>query len=100
MDGVNENVIEWVKGEKVAGVTAATATRLKGRIQKLAKEYPQEVQIIANNEDGSIFAHIPVKWIRINPGQRTKTEMSDEQRSQLAERLRVAREKAKAASED
>ena len=98
MDGVNENVIEWLKNEKTASVTAANATRLKGRLLKLAKEFPEEVQIIAQNEDGSIFAHVPVRYIK--GGAPRKVEMSDEQKAELAERFRLAREKIKAEEDE
>lgn len=65
MDRCTENVIEWIRGEKVAGVTL-TSGRLSNRIKKLA-ETREDVEIIAENKDGSIFAHIPVSWVRINP---------------------------------
>ena len=91
MDGVNENVIEWLKNDKTASVTAANATRLKGRLLKLAKEFPEEVQIIAQNEDGSIFAHVPVKWVRINKAGSGR-ELTEEQKVANAERLREYRE--------
>lgn len=49
-----ENVIEWLKNSKTATVTFAPQTRMKGRILRLAKEHPDEVEIIAENKDGSI----------------------------------------------
>lgn len=93
-NNVNECVIEFVRGDKTASVTAASSTRLNGRIKKLAEQFPEEVQILAVNEDGSIFAHIPVRFIRV--GAPRKVEMSDEQKAELAERFRLAREKIRA----
>ena len=70
---MNEIVIEWFKGENVASVTAYSGSRIKNKITKLAEKH-SDVSII-ENKDGSIFAHIPVEWIRIQP----KKEMTPEQ---------------------
>lgn len=66
MYGCNENVIEFIKDEKRAMVTF-TQGRYKGRIRKLAKSHPEECQIVAENQDGSMCAHIPVEWVKISP---------------------------------
>lgn len=65
MDTVNENVIEFTKGSKVATVTLC-ARRYINRVKKLADKFPNEFVILAENEDGSIVAHVPVKAIKIN----------------------------------
>ena len=93
-NNVNECVIEFVRGDKTASVTAASSTRLNSKIKKLAEQYPEEVQILAVNDDGSVFAHIPVRFIKV--GAPRKVEMSDEQKAELAERFRLAREKIRA----
>ena len=93
-----ENCIYNIKGEQTASITAAIDTRWKRKIEKLAEERPDECKILARNEDGSIFAHIPIKWVNISPPR--KVEMSEERKAELAERLRKVRENAKAASED
>ena len=64
-DIMNECVIEWIKGEKVAGVTMPNNTKLKNRILKIA-ETRSEVEVTMN-ADGSIYARIPSAWIKINP---------------------------------
>lgn len=51
---------------------------------KLAAEHPEECQIMVENKDGTLVAHIPVEWIRINPGM----ELTEEQREKRAERAR------------
>jgi len=81
-DSMNENVIEFLRGQKVATVTLASNTRLNSRVRKLAAEKPDECQISAENSDGSIVAHVPVKWIKISPPR----QMSEEQREALRER--------------
>ncbi len=83
MVGVIENVIEFLKDQEIATVTFSQR-RYISRIKKLAKERPDECEIVAENKDGSIMAHIPVKWVRINPGK----NMTDEVRAEYAERFR------------
>lgn len=73
---IPENAIEWLKGRKVATVTLAGGTALNTRVRKLAKSKPDKCQITDENEGGTIVAHIPVSWIKINP----EIEMTDEQR--------------------
>lgn len=73
-DCMNECVIEWIKGEKVAGVTMPNNTKLKNRILKIA-ETRKEVEVTMN-ADGSIYARIPSAWVKINP----KLELSEEEK--------------------
>lgn len=77
---VPENAIEWLKGRKTATVTLAWGTALNTRVKKLAKSKPDKCQIRDTNENGTIVAHIPVSWIRINPDR----ELTDEQRAKLS----------------
>lgn len=67
--------------------TKATLTFSQGRyksvIRKLAEKHPDDCQIVADNEDGSICAHVPVAWIRISPPK----QYTEEQRQQMRERL-------------
>lgn len=78
-----ENVIEFVKGNEIAAVTFCQK-RYKSRIKKLAAEHPEKCQIVAENQNGSLFAHIPVSWIKINPSRR----LTEEQRERKVEILR------------
>lgn len=78
-----ENVIEWVRDGKTATVSL-TQGRYVSRIRRLAKRNPEECQIIAENKDGSICAHVPVNWIRINP----RKELTDKERERLSEHAR------------
>ena len=89
MEGINENVIEWLRGDKVAAVTAPSSSKLKGMITRLNARYPDEVEILAANQDGSIFAHVPVEYVAIRkPKQMNYT---DEQRAELSERMKKMR---------
>lgn len=78
-----ENVIEFTKDSERASVTFCQG-RYKSRIKKLAADRPEECQIVAENTDGSLCAHIPVAWIKINP---TK-QLSEEQRKEIAKRFK------------
>ena len=93
MDSVNENVIEWLRGDKVAAVTAPSGSKLKGTITRLAARYPEEVQVIALNQDGSIFAHVPVDYVVI----RKPKQLSEAQRAAAMQGLSKARELLKTA---
>lgn len=60
-----ENSIEWLTGQDTISCTLSQK-RLINKVRKLAKKYPDMVQIIAENEDGSIFAHLPLKALKLN----------------------------------
>lgn len=60
-----DNSLEWYIGDKYASVTASEM-KLKNKIKKLAKDYPDDVKILYQNEDGSILARMPRNWIKIN----------------------------------
>lgn len=79
-----ECVIEWLKGNKTATVTFPSRTKLNTKVKKLAEQFPDEVQICHENKDGSIVAHIPVRYINIS---RRKRELTEEQRKEIGERL-------------
>lgn len=81
---MTENVIEWTRNSPMATVTFCQGKYIT-KIRKLAERFPDECEIVAENEDGSILAHIPTKWIKINNPRR---EISDEEREELAERMR------------
>ena len=63
------------------------------KIRKLAEQYPDDVTMKNRPEenDGCICATMPSEWLRISPPR--KVEMTEEQKAELAERLRLAREK-------
>lgn len=81
-----ENVIEFIRGDKTATVTFSQG-RYITRIKNLAKEKPDECKITHTNTDGSIVAHIPVSWVKINP----TIELSEENRKERSERMRKLR---------
>lgn len=85
----NENMVEFLDSDKEATVTLHDM-RLKNRVLKLAEEYPDEVtiKVMPEQNHGYLVAHVPKKWVKINPP--IKREMTEEQRQALAERGRAA----------
>ena len=88
---MNENVLEWIRGADTATVTLCQG-RYITKIKKLSEKFPDECEIVHENPDGSILAHIPVKWIQIS---RRVRELTDEQRSEIAERFKNAQHKGR-----
>ena len=92
MDRCTENVIEFLENQQQATVTFSQG-RYKTRIRKLAEARPEECQIVAENKDGSICAHIPTAWVRIAPPP-VRTEAQREASRRNALKLpRAGREK-------
>lgn len=80
-----ENVIEWVNGGKIATLTL-NQKKYINRIRKLEIE-DKNVEIIGENEDGSIVAHVPVEYIKIIPPRK----ISEAQKEQMRERIAKVR---------
>ena len=61
------------------------------RVQQLKAKHPSEVEILMQPEDnhGYILAHVPKKWIKINPPR--QVNLSEERKRELSERLRALR---------
>lgn len=93
MDNCIDNVFEWYTGEKVAGVTFSQRKWIN-KVKKYAEDYPDDVVIEAENDDGSIFAKIPVSWFKMSPPKKGR-EFTEEEKAAIAERFALAREKRK-----
>ncbi len=85
-----ENVIEWINRNNTATVTFSQV-KMINKIKALAKKYPEECQIVAENK-ASIVAHIPENWTRIRRNQHKKSE---ERRELLRQQMKEIREKKK-----
>ena len=93
MAELQDNAIEWLTGQKMCTVSFSQKKFLN-RMKKIKNDRPDEVEIIAENEDGSICARIPMSWVKITP-PRNGRAFTEEERKLAAERLRIAREKKK-----
>ena len=67
--------------------------KIINRVRKLAEAHPDSVIIKRQPEtnDGCIYATMPAEWLKLSPPR--TVEMTDEQKAELAERLRSARAK-------
>ena len=97
MSDFKENVLEWITNESTVTATI-TQGRTITKIKRLAEKFPDEVEIIHTNADGSILAHLPLRAIKIN--LTTKRELTEEQRLINSERLRKYREIGQEVDED
>ena len=80
MEANNENCIEWISNQH--SITC-TFSQLKwvNKVKQLQKKYPDKVKIVAENEDGSIVAKMPIKALKLSIIER---ELSDEKREELS----------------
>lgn len=81
-----ENAIEWLNGEKEVSVTLSQRKYIN-KIKKLALK-DENVRIIAENPDGSIFVKMPIGYIKISKPK----EMSEENKEALRQRVSLMRE--------
>lgn len=86
-DICNECVIEWIRGGEYAGITACSNSKFKGIIKKLAEKHPDEVKIISENQDGSIFAHAPIKYVHVSRPR----EVSEKRKQEASKRMKKYR---------
>lgn len=91
MTDFKETAINYIIGEKHCTYYTAERKRIT-KLMKQAEQYPDEVKIVSTNEDGSVVAHIPLKWFKA-PTPSQKRVMSDEQRQAARERFAIARAK-------
>lgn len=92
-DIVIDNCMEWLTGDKV-GVVTFSQKKWVNKLLKYAEEYPEDVEIISQNSDGSVYAFVPISWFKFSPPRKGR-EMTDEEKAAAAERLRKARENKK-----
>ena len=68
---MNEYTIEWVKGRNHPGLLFRQETAWKSKILRYAESHPEDIKIVAENQDGSIFVDVPVNCIRMQPTQKS-----------------------------
>lgn len=86
---MDENVIEWLNGSDYIGATLSQKKWIN-KVELFATQ-DKNVRILARNADGSIFAHLPISYLKLSP-KRT-VELTDEERKEISERLHRARNK-------
>lgn len=88
MAELRENVIEWINGQDTIAVTLSQG-RYISKVKKLAQQHPNQVKILSENDDGSIFAHLPLRALKLNLS--AKRELSEEERKKIGVRLHSGR---------
>lgn len=63
----SENMLEFITGQHYATVTLTSQKEIN-RIRKIYENRASEFTYYYENNDGSICAKIPKRWIKINPG--------------------------------
>lgn len=86
---IKETVYEHESGKDTFTITVAERWSIS-MVRKLREKHPEEVQIVAENSDGTLLARMPYSWMRITP--KRKVNMSEEQRAAAAQRLKAAKE--------
>lgn len=90
---MNETSVERIQSEEYCTVFTAER-KFINQLKEFSTKYPEQVDIIKENEDGSILAHAPSNWFRfIKPP--TKKNYTEEQRKAMGERMKKARENKK-----
>lgn len=89
---IKEFNVNWVDCDDVVSVTAYQK-KMINQLKKLAESHPEDIKIVAENEDGTICVHLAKKYVRVSFSEPNKRVMTEEQRAAAAERLKLAREK-------
>ena len=92
MSNFNETACDYLSCDKHA-TFCSSETKWINKILKLHEQYPDEVeiQVLPENNQGMILAHIPKRWFKIAPPR--KSNMTEEQREAMVQRLADARDK-------
>lgn len=83
----NENCIEFLNNQHQITVSFCMR-KWVNKIKRLKEKHPDDVIIIAENEDGSICAKLPIKYLKISAPKK----VSEEQRQAASERFKKTRE--------
>lgn len=86
----NENCIEFLNNQHQITVSFCMQKWIN-KVKKLKEKHPDDVKILAENEDGSICARLPIKYLKISAPRK----VSDEQRQATSERFKKLREENK-----
>ena len=94
MSDPRETAWDWYSDEKTATMCSSEAVWIR-KLTTLAEQYQDDVVIQKAPEDngGVILVKLPKKWFKIKPP--TKRTLTDEQREELAERMRNVRNNSK-----
>lgn len=89
---IYETNVNYVNTDDMVSVTVYEGRHIN-QLKALAEKHPEEVRLIPTGLNGVMLAHLPKKYVHVSFGERTKREMSEDQKAAAAERLKKAREK-------
>lgn len=88
-----ETLIDFNEIEKTASVYTCNKA-LQNKLRRLAEERPEECRIVEEYpESKAIEFDVPKKWIKVSPPR--TVNLTEEQKAEIAERLRAFREAQK-----
>ncbi|WP_022773819.1 hypothetical protein [Butyrivibrio sp. AE2015] len=79
----DKDIIDYSTNSKKLMTVSLSRKRWVNKVKEYADKYPKEVTIKRVNKDGSIIAHIPVDYLRIN----RPPQLSDAEKKRRAEIL-------------
>ncbi len=87
-----ENNIEWVTGLKDEDkiTLSLSSKRYINKVKKICSEHPEDTKVI-ENDDGTIYAELPIGCLKIS--YPNKRELTEEEKEELRERIKLARKK-------
>ena len=81
-----DNGVEWYTGDDKVTVTFSQR-KWVSKIKKLSVSRPDEVELVVENEDGSIVAHIPLSYVKISPPKKVSEEQKERMRLQAQKNI-------------
>ena len=88
---LKEANINFYAGDDTVWVTVYQG-KYKNQIEKLAKEYSDEVKVIARNDNGTLYAKLDKKFVHLSFSYREKRKMTEDQKEAARERMKLAQE--------
>lgn len=65
MAELKDNAIQWYTGDDFVSVTLSQRKYIN-KVRKMAERWPNLVVILHENDDGSIFARLPLKAVKLS----------------------------------
>ena len=92
MADFKETSCDYLSCDKTA-TFCSSESKWINKILKLKESHPDDVtiEVLPENNQGMILAHIPKSWFKISPP--SKRKMTDEQKEAMMQRLADARAK-------
>lgn len=85
---IYETVVEYIRGDDYITVSSQDYVWIN-KVKKLHAANPDEIQIVAINDDGSICVRLPKGYFKLSKPR--SREISEETKAAMSERLKKAR---------